>query len=46
MSTSPPRIAWISAFVSTVSLKSISFKLGFLPHQSGFALSVTPWPLV
>src|SRR6059058_1673649 len=45
-STSPPRIAWISEFVSVRSLKSISFRPGFLPYQKGFDLMVTPWPFV
>ena len=45
-STSPPRIAWTSVFVSVMILKSISFELAFLPYQSGFFFSVEPWPLV
>jgi hypothetical protein len=28
------------------SLKSISFRPGFLPYQKGFAFRVTPWPFV
>jgi len=45
-STSPPRIAWISEFVSVMILKSTSFSFGFEPYQKGFAFSVSPWPFV
>ncbi len=45
-STSPPRIAWISEFVSVRSLKSISFRPGLGPYQNGFDFRVTPWPFV
>ena len=45
-STSPPRIAWTSVFVSSMILKSTSARPGFLPYQNGFAFRVVPWPLV
>ena len=45
-STSPPRVAWISALASVISLKSTSFRDGFGPYQKGLALSVTPLPFV
>ena len=45
-STSPPRMAWTSVFVSVMILKSTSARPGFLPAQNGFAFSVVPWPFV
>jgi hypothetical protein len=45
-STSPPRMAWISEFVSVISLKSTSLRPGFVPYQNGLTFSVLPWPLV
>ena len=41
-STSPPRMACSSEFVSVMSLKSISLIFGFVPAQYGFAFRTEP----
>src|SRR5579864_4372022 len=44
-STSPPRMAWISEFVSWMNRNTISCSNGFLPYHPGFAISVASVPL-